>query len=375
MSTINGSEPISFEILKSSGTTAARLGKLVTAHSVVDTPVFMPVGTLACVKALTPKDLEELGAKIILNNAYHLMLRPGDEEVKKYGGLQKFMAYGGSILTDSGGFQVFSLEGLRKINDEGVTFQSHLDGSYHTLTPESLVKVQENLGSDIAMVLDECPSGGAQRDVVAKAMERTTAWAKRCVAARSRPESAWFGIVQGGTYEDLRREHAETISELPFHGYAIGGVSVGESPEDIARIVRHTAPLLPEGRPRYLMGVGTPADLVRGVAAGVDMFDCVMPTRNARNGQLFTREGKINIKNARHKEEQIPLDEGCGCYTCTTFTRAYLRHLFVNRELTFYRLASIHNLNFYLELMADIRAALMNDSFDENQFLIRAGAS
>jgi queuine tRNA-ribosyltransferase len=367
------SAPMNFELLGRSSSTEARIGKLSTAHSSIETPVFMPVGTLACVKSLTPRDLDDLGAKIILNNAYHLMLRPGAEEVRRYGGLQKFMAYNGSILTDSGGFQVFSLEGLRKITDEGVKFQSHIDGSYHDLTPESLVQVQENLGSDIAMVLDECPSGGAQRDVVQKSMARTTAWAKRCIDARNRPETAWFGIVQGGIFEDLRHEHAQAICDLPFDGYAIGGVSVGEKPEDIERIVRHTAPLLPQECPRYLMGVGTPADLVRGVAAGVDMFDCVMPTRNARNGQLFTHTGKINIKNAHHRDQEVPLDAACTCYTCQTFTRAYLRHLFVNRELTFYRLGTIHNLHFYLELMREMRQAIAEDSFNEKEFLSRIG--
>lgn len=358
---------ISFEVAKTQG--AARRGRLTTLHGVVETPVFMPVGTLATVKALDFKDLENLGARMILNNAYHLMLRPGSKLVHEMGGLHEFSRYRGAILTDSGGFQVFSLAELRNIDDHGVRFKSHIDGSPIELTPEKLVQVQEELGPDVAMVLDECPPGQASREQVQKAVDRTTAWAKRQIAARRRADVSWFGIVQGGIYADIRARHAEVMGELDFPGFAIGGVSVGEAPEEIAKVVAHTAPLLPANKPRYLMGVGTPADLIRGVASGVDMFDCVMPSRNARNGTLFVPGGKLNIKNAQHQKSEEPLEAGCTCHTCQNFTRAYLRHLFVAQELTFHRLATIHNIAYYLRLMQRIRDALDAGTFDAERML------
>lgn len=359
-----------FDVLHRSTTTAARRGRLHTAHAVIETPVFMPVGTLACVKSLDPRDLDSLDARITLANAYHLMLRPGADLVARRGGLHRFMGReNGAILTDSGGFQVFSLEGLRQVTDHGVTFRSHIDGSLHVLTPERLVEVQEQLGPDIAMVLDECPPGQAPRDVVEKALKRTTLWAERALAARQRTDMAWFGIVQGGLFEDLREAHAAEMAQLPFDGWAIGGVSVGEPPEEIARITEFTAARLPQDRPRYLMGVGTPADLIRGVAAGVDMFDCVMPTRNARNGQLFTSTGKVSIKNAMYRDSDAPLDAACSCYTCQTFSVAYLRHLYVSHEITYHRLATLHNIAFYLNLMATIRRRIEENSFDPTAML------
>jgi queuine tRNA-ribosyltransferase len=363
-----------FQLLKRSSSTQARRGVLKTNHGVIQTPVFMPVGTLGSVKSLDARDVQRLGAGICLANAYHLMLRPGAEMVAKLGGLHRFSGYPGAILTDSGGFQVYSLAKLRKINDHGVTFRSHIDGSYHELTPERLVEVQELLGPDIAMVLDECPPGNADRELVERALERTTMWAKRAIEARQKQELAWFGIVQGACFEDLRIQHAKQMRELPFDGFAIGGVSVGEAPEQINSIVELTAPLLPADKPRYLMGVGTPADLIRGVAAGVDMFDCVMPTRNARNGSLFTREGKISIKNAEHKMSLKPVDAQCGCYTCTHVSRAFLRHLFMAKELTYHRLATLHNLTFYMDLMSTVRQRLDEDNFVPAEVLKHFGA-
>jgi queuine tRNA-ribosyltransferase len=359
--------PLGFELLTSHG--AARRGRLRTPHGTVETPVFMPVGTLGAVKSLEARDVHALGAQMILGNAYHLMLRPGAERVARLGGLHAFQGYEGAILTDSGGFQVFSLAGMRKITDHGVTFRSHIDGSLVELTPEKLVQTQELLGPDVAMVLDVCPPAQAPREVVAAALRRTTAWAERCLAARGRHDVGWFGIVQGALFEDMRAAHATELAPLPFDGFAIGGVSVGESPADIDRIVRFTAPLLPTHKPRYLMGVGTPADLVRGVAAGVDMFDCVMPTRNARNGQLFTSHGRINIKNGSMRDSDAPVDARCGCPTCKHYTRAYLRHLFVAGEITYHRLATLHNVTFYLDLMRRMRAAIEAQRFEAAAFL------
>lgn len=360
-------ESLRFELLATAG--HARRGRLHTRHGAVETPVFMPVGTLGAVKGLDPQDLERLGAKITLANAYHLMLRPGAEEVAAFGGLHRFANNDGAILTDSGGFQVYSLARMRKVTDAGVTFRSHIDGQAHFLTPARLVQVQECLGPDIAMVLDECPAADASRSTVERALERTTAWARQCLEARTRPDLAWFGIVQGALFEDLRAHHAAEIAEMPFDGVAIGGVSVGESPEDIDRIVGYTAPRLPVQKPRYLMGVGTPLDLVRGVIAGVDMFDCVLPSRNARNGQLFTSRGRIAIKNSAFRTSTEPLDPECTCYTCRTFSCGFLRHLFVAKELTYFRLATLHNLHVYLQLMAGMREALEAQRFDERAWL------
>lgn len=361
--------PLRFELRKNSTRSNARLGALHTAHAVIPTPVFMPVGTLGAVKALDAQDMHTLGARIMLSNAYHLMLRPTSEIVAKMGGLHRFMGYDGAILTDSGGFQVFSLAKMRQITDNGVTFRSHIDGSLIHLTPEKLVETQENLAPDIAMVLDECPPANAPREVVEGAMRRTTQWAERCVKARTRKDVAWFGIVQGALFEDLRARHAEQLCAMPFDGFAIGGVSVGEAPADIDRIVRTTAPHLPAMQPRYLMGVGTPEDLVRGVAAGVDMFDCVMPSRNARNGQLFTSQGKLSIKNAAWRDSALPIDPACQCSTCRSYSRAFLRHLFVTGELTYFRLATIHNIAFYLQLMETIRAQLASDTFEADALI------
>lgn len=342
----------------------ARAGLLRRGDWEIPTPVFMPVGTLAAVKGVDTQDLANMGARMMLANAYHLMLRPGAEEVRALGGLRHWMGYPGAILTDSGGFQVFSLASLRKVTEDGVRFRSHLDGSTWNLTPERLTQVQECLMPDIAMVLDECPAGGADKKTVAQATDRSTRWAARCLEARSSESKvSWFGIVQGGIHEDLRAAHVEAISAMPFAGWAIGGVSVGENAEDIARIVAFTAPKLPVHAPRYLMGVGKPEDLVRGVAAGVDMFDCVLPTRNARNGQLFTMNGRVQIKNAAHRRAQIPVEDGCDCVCCTTTTRAYLRHLFATQELSYYRLASIHNLRFYMRLMQEIRKEIVAGCF------------
>jgi queuine tRNA-ribosyltransferase len=335
----------------------------------VQTPVFMPVGTLACIKGLDAQDVQALGARIMLSNAYHLMLRPGHDVVQQMGGLHAFMNYPGAVLTDSGGFQVYSLAGSRKVTDAGVVFRSHIDGSRVDLSPEHLMAVQEALGPDIAMVLDECPPAQAPRSVVLEAMRRTTLWAGRCLAAKTRDDMAVFGIVQGALHTDLREHHAKQLCRMPFDGFAIGGVSVGESSADIARIVQFTANLLPADRPRYLMGVGTPQDLVRGVAAGVDMFDCVMPTRNARNGQLFTSAGKLVIKNTAWRRSSLPIDPLCDCHTCRNYSRAYLRHLFVAKELSFYRLASVHNIAFYLRLMQRIRDDLEGSSFNPEALL------
>ncbi len=353
---------VRFELLATCA--GARRGELVTRHGVIQTPVFMPVGTRAAVKGLDPRDLRDLGAGIILANAYHLMLRPGSELVAELGGLRRFMGWDGAVLTDSGGFQVFSLAGLRRVTDDGVSFRSHLDGSLFELSPERLVRVQEDLGPTVAMVLDECPPARAERARVEAAVERTTRWAERCLEARVRDDIAWFGITQGALFDDLRLAHIERLRDLPFDGFAIGGVSVGESTGEIARVVSLAGPALPADKPRYLMGVGTPADLVRGVAAGVDMYDCVMPTRNARNGQLFTSNGKIAIKNAAHRAADEPIDPECDCYLCAHFSRAYLRHLFVANEVGYHRLATLHNLAFYLRLMRRMRAEIEAGTFD-----------
>lgn len=339
----------------------ARAGTLQTAHGPVPTPVFMPVGTQATVKALAASDVEELGARILLGNTYHLALRPGAELVRELGGLHRFMAWSRAILTDSGGFQVFSLSGLRKIDEDGVSFQSHIDGSSQRFTPESAMGIQAALGSDIAMAFDECPPADAPRATIEDAVARTSRWARRCLSVAPAPGQLRFGIVQGGTDVALRRAHLEDIAGLPFEGVALGGLSVGEPPPVMHEVVRAIAPLMPAERPRYLMGVGTPLDLLVAIEAGVDMFDCVMPTRNARNGQLFTAEGKLNIANARYRTDARPLEEGCACACCRSYSRAYLAHLFRAKELLFHRLATIHNLHFYLQLVRGARAAIIDD--------------
>ena len=346
-------EGFSFERQVSSG--HARRGRLTTPRAVIETPVFMPVGTQATVKSLTPDEVAATGARICLANTYHLWLRPGPELIDGRGGVQRFMAWPHAVLTDSGGYQVFSLATLRDIDDDGVTFRSHLDGNRRRMTPEESMRVQALLGSDIAMAFDECPPGAAERSVVEKAMARTTRWARRCLAAPPRAGQARFGIVQGAIYPDLRRAHLEEIASLPFDGVALGGFSVGESRAAMVETLAEIAPLMPKDRPRYLMGVGTPYDLLDAIGVGIDMFDCVLPTRNARNGQALTSAGRVNLKQARHREDDGPLDAGCACPTCSTYSRAYLRHLVTTKEMLGPRLLTLHNLSFYGDLLRGAR--------------------
>jgi queuine tRNA-ribosyltransferase len=341
----------------------ARYGMLATLHGNIETPVFMPVGTQATVKAMTPEHLVEIGAQIILGNTYHLYIRPGHELIREFGGLHRFMHWDRPILTDSGGFQIFSLQELAKITEEGAAFRSHLDGSRLFLSPEDAVHVQEALGSDIMMVLDTCIPYPADREETIKATALTRRWAKRCRAAQRQTGQHLFGIVQGGMYPDLRLEAIDHLVEIGFDGYALGGLSVGEPKELMYELLAATADHLPVDHARYLMGVGTPEDLVEGVYHGIDMFDCVMPTRNARNGMLFTSQGRLVIKNACFQQDQRPLDEACGCYTCRHYSRAYLRHLFQSREILAYQLNSIHNLHYYCTLMAEMREAIREDRF------------
>ncbi len=349
---------------------SARRGFVTTAHGVIQTPAFMPVGTQGAVKALTAQHLEDVGAEIILGNTYHLYLRPGDELIARRGGLHKFIGWDRPMLTDSGGYQVFSLSDRRKVEEQGVHFRSHHDGSSHLLTPEKAVEIQANLGSDIAMVLDECPALPSTVQIIDTSLQLTARWARRC---RSRflelkeagKGHAQFGIVQGGSFPELRQKSSELTVSIGFEGYAIGGLSVGEPNETMYQVVEQTAPFLPASQPRYLMGVGTPIDLVEAVARGIDMFDCVMPTRNARNGQLFTSEGPLNIKNAQFAEDDGPVDPACGCYTCRRFSRAYLRHLFMAGEMTGGTLNTLHNLSFYLDTMRRIREAIAFGRFED----------
>ncbi len=365
---------------------AARRGTLTTAHGTIETPVFMPVGTQGVVKAVTARDLIDVGASIVLGNTYHLHLRPGDQLIARRGGLHRFAGWDRPILTDSGGYQVFSLAHRRKLAEHGVQFQSHLDGSPRLLTPESVVDIQLNLGSDIAMVLDECPALPAPRALIEESVGLTARWARRGrdhflarQAEAAAGASNWsnalrqaqFGIVQGGTERDLRAMSVEMTREVGFEGYAIGGLSVGETSDAMYKVIEETAPLLPADQPRYLRGVGTPVDLIEAVARGIDMFDCVMPTRNARNGRLFTRQGTLNIKNTRYAEDEGPVDEACGCYTCRHFSRAYLRHLFLAGEMTGGTLNTVHNLFFYLDTMGRVREAIAFGTFEKfrQQFL------
>lgn len=354
-----------FEVLSKDPLCNARVGRFETVHSVVDTPVFMPVGTVGSVKSISPDELESMDARIILGNTYHLYLRPGDDRIARLGGLHRFMGWNRSILTDSGGFQVFSLARINRIEEDGVRFQSHIDGSHHFITPESSIAIQANLGSDIMMCFDECTQYPVSLEYARQSVERTMRWALRCREAKAGPHQALFGIVQGSVFKELRGQCLEALVKIGFEGYAIGSLSVGESKEEMLDIMRWLAPRLPEERPRYVMGVGTPEDLVEGVRAGVDMFDCVMPTRNARNGMLFTSGGPIQIKNAAYAEDNNPIDANCGCYTCRRFTRAYLRHLYMARELLSYRLNTIHNLHYYLDLMAQMRRAVAEGRFEE----------
>jgi len=342
---------------------AARRGELRLLHGVVQTPAFMPVGTYGTVKGMLPRDIEAIGAEIVLGNTFHLMLRPGADVVAQHGGLHGFMHWDKPILTDSGGFQVFSLGALRKINEDGVTFRSPVDGDKVFLSPEIAMQVQRQLGADIVMAFDECTPYPSTEEQARKSMELSMRWAKRSRDAHADNPSALFGIVQGGMYEDLRSESLQKLLEMGFDGYAIGGLSVGEPHEDCIRILDHICPLMPQLSPRYLMGVGRPQDIVEAVARGVDMFDCVMPTRNARNGHLFTSEGVVKIRNSQHRYDTGPLDPKCDCYTCGNFTRSYLHHLDRTKEILGSQLNTIHNLRFYQKLMADIRQAIEQDRF------------
>jgi len=347
-----------FEIIKKDSSSQARLGRIETDHGSFTTPAFLPVGTQGSVKSLTPEELVEIGVEAILGNTYHLYLRPGYETIGRLGGLHTFIHWNRPILTDSGGFQIFSLGSLRKVSEEGVTFQSHLDGSSHFLTPEKVMEIQRVLGSDIAMVLDECVPYPSPYEYVKVSVARTSSWAKRCLQVRHENDPALFAIVQGGVHRDLREKSAQTLVEMEFQGYAIGGLSVGEPKSMMLDVLEWTTPLLPENAPRYLMGVGTPEDIINAVMLGVDFFDCVLPTRNARNGTLFTSSGKISIKQAQYAEDPRPVDETCGCYTCRHYSRGYLRHLYLSKEILSSRLNTVHNLYYYMKLLAGIRDAI-----------------
>ncbi len=338
-----------------------------TPHGKIETPIFMPVGTSATVKTLSPADLEEVKAQIILANTYHLYLRPGHELIKRAGGLHNFMSWNKPILTDSGGFQVLSLKGLRTITKDGVKFQSHLDGSYHFFSPEKVIEIQEAIGADIIMAFDECPPHPATKTYIAESLKMTLEWAKRCQDHHKKEDQALFGIVQGGIFDDLREESALKLIEMDFPGYAVGGLAVGEEKHDLYRITAFLNNILPPDKPRYLMGVGTPLDLVTNIANGIDMFDCVMPTRNARKGTVFTTEGKLVVKAARYKEDFSPIDPNCSCYTCRNFSRAYIRHLFNVDEILALRLATLHSVHYYLNLMNDVRKAICNGTFKQLQ--------
>ena len=353
----------SFRLQATSG--RARAGLLETPHGLVETPIFMPVGTAGAVKGLTPRDLTEVGARIVLANTYHLMLRPGDSLVAELGGLHGFTGWSGPFLTDSGGYQVFSLSSLRRITEEGAFFKSHLDGTAYSLSPERSMEIQTNLGADIVMAMDECPPYPASHPAVEAATARPARWARRSQAAHRRSDQALFGIVQGGVFLDLRERSAKEIAAIGFPGYAVGGLSVGEPKEDMHRVLDLLDPMLPQDKPRYLMGVGTPEDLLDGVARGIDMFDCVLPTRNARNGQLFTRRGKLSIRNARYKTDPRPPDADCSCYTCRTVSRAYLRHLHQAGEITAATLMTLHNLAFYLDTLRRVRQSIVLGQFEE----------
>jgi len=355
--------PVRFRLLAADGGGAARAGFLETPHGVVETPIFMPVGTQGTVKGLTPDQIRATGSRMILANTYHLALRPGEETVAALGGLHRFMGWDGPILTDSGGFQVFSLADKAKITDHGATFRSHLDGRLLELTPERAVAIQEALGADVAMCLDHCPALPAEKSAIARAVDRTIAWARRCKAVHSRGDQSLFGIVQGGSHDDLRSECAQALRELDFDGYAVGGVSVGESREEVRRALEVSTHHLPADRPRYLMGVGRPQDLLDAVASGIDMFDCVMPTRNGRNATCFTDKGLVKLRNAAHARDDRPLEEGCPCLACSRFSRGYLRHLFLAKEMLGPILASIHNLAHLHRLTARMREAIRAGRF------------
>jgi queuine tRNA-ribosyltransferase len=354
--------PISYELIKECKQSGARLGILHTPHGKVETPIFMPVGTKATVKTMTPEELKEIETQIILSNTLHLYLRPGHELIEKAGGLHEFMHWDGPILTDSGGFQVFSLDDLRDISEEGVEFRSFIDGSKHFFTPEKSIEVQNALGADIIMAFDECPPYPAEKEYVRKSLEMTTRWAKRCKDAHKNPDTqGLFGIVQGGMFRDLREQSAKELIELDFPGYAIGGLSVGEPKDLMIEVLEYTAPMLPKDKPRYLMGIGTPDYIFEAAINGIDMFDCVYPTRIARNGTAMTSTGRINLKNAQFKDDFNPIDDDCDCYACKNYTRAYVRHLVKENEILASRLVTIHNLNFLLRLTENIREAIKED--------------
>ncbi len=356
---------INFEIKKKDG--SARTGCIYTPRGNINTPAFIPVGTNATVKAMNQDEMKGLGAEIILSNTYHLYLRPGHEVIKKLGGLHRFMNWQGPILTDSGGFQIFSLSPLRKINGTGVTFKSHLDGSTHFITPEMVMEIQGVLGSDIAMTFDECTPYPASREYTLNSLELTSQWAKRYLEAKNKSAhsscQSIFAIVQGGVYKDLRKQSAEELMEMDFDGFALGGLSVGEPKEIMYEVIHYTAPFLPQDKPRYLMGIGDLLDVLEAVTAGIDMFDCVMPTRNARNGTLFTSNGRISIKREEFKDDPEPLDPACTCLTCKNYSKAYLRHLFMNKEILSMRLNTLHNLHFYLDFFRKMREAIQSNTF------------
>ncbi|CCL08172.1 Queuine tRNA-ribosyltransferase (tRNA-guanine transglycosylase) (Guanine insertion enzyme) [Clostridioides difficile CD002] len=367
---------VRYELIKTCKQSGARLGRLHTPHGIIETPIFMPVGTQATVKSMTPEELKEIGSQIILSNTYHLYMRPGHELIKRAGGLHKFMNWDKPILTDSGGFQVFSLGPLRKIKEEGVEFRSHLDGSKHFLTPEKAMEIQNALGSDIMMAFDECAPYPSDREYVKNSLERTTRWLKRCKDAHNNTDKqALFGIIQGGMYKDLREQSAKEITSIDLPGYAIGGLSVGEPKPLMYDVLEHTTPLMPKDKPRYLMGVGSPDDLVEGVIRGVDMFDCVLPTRIARNGTAMTSQGKVVVRNATYAEDFTPLDPECDCYACKNYSRAYIRHLIKANEILGARLITTHNLHFLLNLMKQIRQAIMEDRLLDfrNEFFAKYG--
>ena len=350
-----------FEIIQEQLSSKARLGRVETDHGSLSTPAFLPVGTQGTVKSVTPEELAEIGVEAILGNTYHLYLRPGHETIRKLGGLHTFIHWERPILTDSGGYQVFSLADHRKISEEGVNFHSHLDGSLHFLGPEMAMQIQRSLGSDIAVVLDECIPYPSPYEYAKASTSLTTRWAKRCLQVREENDPAFFAVVQGGMYRDLREESAQSLVELGFQGYAIGGLSVGEPKSTMLDVLEWTTPFLPRNAPRYLMGVGTPEDILRGVMLGIDLFDCVLPTRNARNGMLFTSSGKVSIKQAQYAEDGAPVDEACGCYTCRHYSRAYLRHLYLAKEILSSRLNTIHNLYYYTHFLKKIRDAIQED--------------
>ena len=353
-----------FKLFKENKKSRARLGEITTDHGKIETPIFMPVGTQATVKAMTSRELKEVGSQIILGNTYHLYLRPGDELIAEAGGLHQFMNWDRPILTDSGGFQVFSLADLREIKEEGVYFQSHLDGSKHFISPEKSMQIQKNLAADIVMAFDECPPYPAEREYVEKSLNRTLRWAERCKKEMETADGqALFGIIQGGVYPELRKQSVKETIKFDFPGYSIGGLSVGEPKEEMYKMLEHTTPLMPNDKPRYLMGVGTPEDLIEGIYHGIDMFDCVMPTRIARHGQIFTHQGRRTIRNAVFKKDFSPPDSECDCHVCQNYSRAYIRHLLKRNEILGVRLTTYHNLYFMLKLSEEIREAIRDDNF------------